>query len=174
MGLDIPDECSKHGVSGLKPCGYRSPLHGSRSGGCAPGLQSGKDLRRWMLGISRCSIPSRSERFSACQKANIGSLQTFAIMGGGGKYPVLYDYWIGVLRVWTLTSIGSGWQTHGKVWRFVRIKLVCPVFYWGKGSHSEIILWSTTENQCDARIKTTEALIVETMCTSGNLISNIT
>lgn len=83
MGLDILDECSKHGVSGLKLCGYRSPLHGSRSGGCAPGLQSGKDLCRWMLGISCCSILSRSERFSACQKANIGSLQTFAIILGG-------------------------------------------------------------------------------------------
>lgn len=171
MGLHILDECSKHGVFVLKVCGYRSPLHRGWSGGCASRLQSGKDLRRWMLGVSCCSILSRSSGSQHAKKQILEVYRPLLIFLG--EYPPLYDYWIGVLKIWTLTPIGRSWQIHGKVWGFVRIKLVYPVFYQGKRTHSEIIHWSTNENQGDARIKIIEGLIVETICKSGNLISNV-
>lgn len=145
MGLYIPDECSKHRLSGLKVCGYRSPLYRGWPSGCASGLQLSKDSHSWILGISCFSTLSMSEQFSAYQEANVGVYRVFLLFWG--EYPALYDYWIGGLRIGTMTPTGRGWQTHGKVWRFLRIKLVCSVFYWGKGTHSEIILWSISENQ---------------------------
>ena len=90
MGLYILDECSKHGVSGLKVCGYRSPLY---RGYLVPVPQDCSQVRICADECLAYLAAQYCQELSGSQHAEKQILEVYRpLLLFWGEYPVLYDY----------------------------------------------------------------------------------